>query len=116
MTVDQIEGMSVVRMAPRYSGLEDQLLAETERELLDLIEQHPGGGVVLDFAETEYFTSNFIEVVFRVWRRYRKSGGRVVLARLQPFCKDVMHTARLDTLWTLEDDLDVAIKRAGEKE
>lgn len=101
MKVEQIDGVTVARLDADYSGLEEEHLNQTQQELFDLVDKGEQPLLVLDFSDTEFFSSTFIEVVFRVWNRINRRSGKLALASLQPFCLDVLKTAKLDTLWKI---------------
>lgn len=99
MKVERQGSVAVVHMDPDYSGLNEKLLEQTESELLTLIEAETPPLIVLDLAPTNFFGSNFIEILVRIWHRVSKRGGKMALAAMQPFCLEILRTARLDSLW-----------------
>lgn len=110
MRTESVDGVTVVRMDPNYSGLNEGLLAEAERQLLEMVDVADPPVIVLDMSNTEFFSSTFIETLFRVWHRANVRGGKLVLAGLQPFCLEVLQTARLTSLWRVEPSVDDAVR------
>lgn len=98
--IERRDGVVVAQLTEKtYSGLDEDLLSDTQQDLLRLVEQERVPVIALDMSRTEYFGSTFIEILFRVWSRASKAGGQLALCCLQPFCEEVLMTARLDDLW-----------------
>jgi anti-anti-sigma factor len=112
--VEERSGAVVLRLDSSYSAFNDELLNEAERTMLAAVEASPTPRVVLDFTQTEYFSSMFIEVLFRVWNRVRKKGGRFVLCGLHPVCREILTTAKLDSIWEIRPTVDEAITACSE--
>lgn len=109
MKVEQVDGVTVARLDADYSALDEEHLEETQSQLFALVDRSEQPLLVLDFSQTEFFSSTFIEVIFRVWNRLNKRSGKLALAGLQPFCLDILKTAKLDTLWRIYSDVDEAV-------
>lgn len=110
MTIEKVAQVLVAHLDPDYSGLAEEHLLRTQQQLLDLIDQTDKPRIVLDFGSTAYFASTFLEVMFRVWHRVNRRHGRLALAALQPYCLEILQTAKLNTLWPIYPTLDEAIK------
>jgi hypothetical protein len=50
-----------------------------------------------------------IELMILVWRYLAPAHGMMVLCRLSPAAKDMMHVVGLDALWPMCDTLDEAL-------
>jgi anti-sigma B factor antagonist len=101
--------VTVIELDTEYDAL-DQARFEQARDLLLAEAQSAQPPLVaLDLAKTAYMGSAFVEVMFRAWKRVRDRGGRLVLCGLQPFCVEVLHAARLDTMFDSYADVELAI-------
>lgn len=106
--IDQGNAVVVVLDA-NYSAFDEAVIEETQDELLTIVEERQPPRIVLDFSETEYFSSVFFEVLFRVWKRVQERGGFFAIAGLKPACHEIMVTAKLDTLWPIYPDWQSAL-------
>jgi anti-anti-sigma factor len=55
--------------------------------------------IVLDFAETEYFGSDVLSVLLRIWKRVCAARGRMALCNISLHEQEILRLTRLDTLW-----------------
>lgn len=109
MKIDQENGIQIVRMDATYTAFHEDVLDEAEQTMLQSVETHPVPRIVLDFSQTDYFSSMFIEVLFRVWNRVRNRGGQFTICGLQPVCLDILQIAKLDSIWDIVPTVDDAI-------
>ncbi|HVJ83129.1 MAG TPA: STAS domain-containing protein [Planctomycetia bacterium] len=110
MKVERIGTVAVARLGPRYDAFAEEALDAAQAELFAATEGPGPHRVVMDFGETEYFSSAFIEVMFRVWHKIEKQpGGRMALAALQPMCRELLQATKLDTIWPVYPTPDEAI-------
>lgn len=66
--------------------------------------------VVIDLSAVEFFSSSFIEVIFRLWNRvHRRPEGRMALCGLTKYCLEVLQVTNLDELWEIFPDRDSAL-------
>ena len=110
MHVSVQDGATIVQLDPNYSAFNEPLLDELQEKLLALVKETPSLYLVIDFEETEYFSSVFFEVLFRAWKRTRERQGRFALCNLRPACLEILETAKLDTLWDIYPDLESALQ------
>lgn len=108
------QGVTIIVLGPRYESLNQAALIEFGGLLLDEAAHAQPPRLLLDFSQTAYIGSSFIELLVRAWKRLKQRGGDLMLCGLQPFCEEIMKVSRLDTLWpmyaTREEALaDVAI-------
>ncbi|REJ70465.1 MAG: anti-sigma factor antagonist [Planctomycetota bacterium] len=89
--------VTVVHLASHYSGLDDP--TDLMAEMLRVADEADPPRLVLDLSATEYFDSQFVEVMVRVWKRIGARGGQMVLAGLSANCSDVIRVLKLDTIW-----------------
>lgn len=110
MEIFEREGAIVVTLERSYSAFDEDLLDETQEELLALVDRQPIPFLILDFTQTEYFSSVFFEILFRVWKRIKERGGQFRLCSLQPSCQEIFEMAKLDSLWTIYPNVSNALE------
>jgi len=108
--------VTVVHMGEEYDALAEVDLAETETELLHLADTIDPPHLVLDFAATRYFSSAFLELLFRVSNRLNRRRGRFAICNLRGHCREVFTTARLDKFWGVYSGIDEAINSLGPRD
>ena len=90
-------------------GTDQKQIVETNvtdlgKKLSEIADKLTKPQLVLDLANTEFFGSSFIEVLFRVWKRLSgKPGSKLAIVGLQPYCREVIAATRLDTFWQIYD-------------
>ena len=104
MQVDQVGEVQVVKIGRDYSGLNEALIRRTEQELIAVVDAASTPRIVLDMSATEYFGSTFLEVITHVWQRVTQRGGKLALCGVKPYCLEILHTSKLDTLWPIAGD------------
>jgi anti-anti-sigma factor len=86
--------------------------ADVRREAQDLMaEVHAEGvaKVIFDMDRAEYFGSQVIELMILVWRYLAPARGTLVLCRLSPAAREMLHIVGLDTLWPICDTIEQAL-------
>jgi anti-sigma B factor antagonist len=68
---------------------------------------------VIDLTDCEYIDASGFGVLVSVQKKIRDFSGRIVLAGVNPDLREVMQVARLDTIFSIADTLDVAIASLG---
>ena len=108
--IHEENGVSVVFLDKRYDAFQPQSLDQLGEQLLAIASESAQPKVVLDFGRTDYFGSNFIEVVFRAWKRVRQKDGEFVVCGLNDFCAEILRVTRLDQVWPSYPNRDEAIR------
>ena len=71
--------------------------------------------VLIDFTGVEFFSSSFIETLFRVWNRTKShDGGRFALCSLHPYCREILDVTNLTTVWKVFPDRQTALQELDE--
>lgn len=100
-------------MIPR-SGLSELTYEEFTAAVEDLLadKQLPAfQNVVIDFFETDYFGSDILSVLLRVWRRVCSRHGKMAMCNVSRHETEILHLTRLDTLWPICSNRDEALRR-----
>lgn len=87
------------------------LLSEVD-VLLDEVNWDGIDGVVVDFADVDYFGSEVLEAILRVWNRVHPAGGRLAVCNLSDVGRDILSLSRFDTLWQVADSREAAVQIA----
>ena len=109
------QGVTVLLLDKSYDALDEAQMESLSRLLFQQVEGSQRPLLLLDFTHTEYMGSRVLEILFRTWKRVTDRGGRMALCCLSPFCKEVLHVTRLDTIWTIESSRKSAIDRLKDR-
>lgn len=97
----EVQGpVTVCVLDKAYDSLDTAQVDEFNRCLCEAVDQAEHPLFVIDLSHTNFIGSTFLEVLFRVWKRLQQRDGRMALCGLSEFCQEVLHTTRLDTLWS----------------
>lgn len=114
--VTKQDGVTVVVFGRELKNITEDRIPMVSEALLEAGDADPPL-VALDLSTVEFFSSSFIEVVFRLWNRLNRSTeGRLALCGLTQYCREVLEVTNLDELWTTYPDREsgVAALRQGE--
>lgn len=78
-------------------------------ELVKMLQHDGVNKLVLDMASVEYMDSSAVAALVEVMQIQRRRRQKLILCRMQPKVKGIFEIARLDTVFTIVDDLDAAI-------
>ncbi len=106
--VAQEDGVIVVTFGSDFKTVHEEYLPGVGEVLMQAAEMDPPL-VLIDMAGVEFFSSSFIEILFRLWNRLNKRQGRFVLCEMHPFCRDVLKITNLQSLWTICDSHESAL-------
>src|SRR5688500_11333831 len=85
-------------------------------DLLKLVEDEQPKVVVLNLAEVPYMDSSAIAVLVEVLKAVRADDGQVHLTHLQQRVAGLLHIARLDSIFILNDTDEAAFAEAGKSQ
>jgi len=102
--------VTVFELDSEYDALDKARFQEFAEQLLAAAQRAEPPLIVLDFSQTRYVGSSFIETLVRAWKRLNERGGRLALCGVRDFCADVFRAARLDTIWPMAADRAAAIR------
>jgi anti-anti-sigma factor len=98
----QEQGVTIVTFGDAFKTIHEDYLPDVGEVLMQAADLDPPL-VVIDLNGVEFFSSSFIEILFRLWNKLNKRGGRFVLCDLFPYCREVLKITNLQTLWTICD-------------
>jgi len=106
----QDKGVTVIALGPEYENLDEHILDDLRDVFQELSESADPPWVVVDLANTKFFGSSFLEILFRMWNHlHSRDGGRLALSGLTPYCAEVLAITHLDTLWPTFPDRSLAV-------
>jgi anti-anti-sigma factor len=85
--------------AGRSYGSNDKALADFAKVIMDEASKCEPPRLVVDMTDTSYIASNFLELLIRAWRKLKSRDGVLAICGIQPFCAEVLHIMRLDSVW-----------------
>jgi len=107
------QDVTIFELDASYGGLADQ--TDINAELVGAAENADPPKVVLDMSNTEYFDSQFVEIMIRIWKRIRAREGTMSICGLSPFCGDVIRILKLDSVWPIYKTRDEAVTAMAEE-
>jgi len=107
--VTEQKGVTVIELGSSYESLDEPALEDFGGLLLTKAATVEPPRLLLDLSQTSFIGSTFIELLVRAWKRLASRGGTMALCAVQPFCAEVIHVTRLDTLWEIFPTRDMAI-------
>ena len=99
--VIQDNGVTIVELGPSYGALDYEVLQDLGEVLLSQATYAEPPAVIVDMVATTYVSSSFIELLVRAWKRLKQRHGLMAVCGAQPFCREVMRVARLDSIWPI---------------
>jgi len=109
LQVTEQKGVTVIELGPSYESLDEPALEDLGGLLLTKAATIEPPRLLLDLSQTRFIGSTFIELLVRAWKRLASRGGTMALCAVQPFCAEVIHVTRLDTLWEVFPTKDRAL-------
>ena len=88
--------------------IEDAARAEWDA-LLVQIDDTGARHAVIDLAALDYFGSIMLELLVVLWKRVQADGGKLALCNVSVVGKEILCTAKFDTLWPIVDDREQAL-------
>lgn len=107
--ISRDQNVTVVELDKAYDALDTEVMQQLDTLLLDKVATADPPQIVFDMGHTEYIGSRFIELLVRTWKQLRERDGKMAICGLSPFCRDVIHTTRLEAVWALHDSRDEAV-------
>ncbi len=107
LSIEKLEKAIVVRLAGR---LDAHGASEIEPELAAIVAR---SAVVMDVTEVSYISSAGIRIFVDLHKKLHAQGGRLLIAGLQTYCREVMKVAALDKFFQIFETVDVALAETG---
>lgn len=109
-TVEQ-DGDAVIFSAIGALGtLVEDAAREEWDALLTQIDAAEAKHAVIDLGALDYFGSIMLELLVVLWKRVNTRGGKLALCNVSPVGKEILATAKFDTLWPIVADREEALE------
>jgi anti-anti-sigma regulatory factor len=96
-----VEGVTVIAFDVGYEHIDERLIPAVS-DVFNLVTSQKRRPVVVDLTGIKYFSSSFIEQMFRLWNRTKDDkGGGFALAGVGDMCQEILLAANLQRLWTM---------------
>jgi anti-anti-sigma factor len=103
-TVEQ-DGDAVIFAAIGTLGtLVEDAAREEWDALLAQIDDANAKHAVIDLGALDYFGSIMLELLVVLWKRVNANGGKLALCNVSLVGKEILATAKFDTLWPILED------------
>lgn len=107
------ENTLLVAPVVELGSLADQCLRAEFLRVLDLLETPDISSVVVDLAGAPYFGASMLGMLAELWRTVRSRRGRFILCNVSPHGRQVLATARLDSVWPICSSRHEALEQAA---
>lgn len=91
----------IVKALENVNGLASYNIKSEADALVEQWTQHGLKHVVVDLENAEYFGTYMLELIHSVWRHVRPAHGKMAVFHVSDIGREVLHMARLDTLWPI---------------
>jgi anti-anti-sigma factor len=106
VTVEDRSGVKVVHL----KGHLDLEMAPQVKPQLTELSRHPHCKIVLDLEHTSYISSFGLSLLLQLNDQVKAVNGRLALAELHPFAKQVFDTTQLAAVFKLYETVEAAVK------
>jgi len=84
-------------------------------ELFNIVDQHAGSPIVLNFAKVAHLSSSMLAKLYRLHQKLETTNGRLALCGVQPELHDAFRATELDKLFAIYDDEAQAVEHLNAK-
>ena len=106
----------VVIVTPRKSigSLMDLEMREEWLHLKEQIGEKDVRFIVIDLASLSYFGSSVLDWMIGLWKQVKAKGGGLALINVSEVGREILHTANLDSVWTISGNRQQAVSHLRE--
>jgi len=108
-TVSQVDDAVVFSAIGSIGTLVEDEAREEWDALLAQIDTAKTKHAVIDLNALDYFGSIMLELFVVLWKRVSAGQGKLALCNVSEVGKEILATAKFDTLWPIAADRDAAI-------
>jgi anti-sigma B factor antagonist len=110
--IERVGATMVVAPQRSVTSLSDDDVKDELGGLLEVIESGEVRTLIFDFAQIEYCGSSMLEAMRRLWKSLPKTNGKLIICCVNSVIRDILHVTRFDTLWSIFDTREEALKAA----
>lgn len=109
-TVEKNDDVVIFAAIGALGTLVEDAAREEWDALLAQIDDANAKHAVIDLGALDYFGSIMLELLVVLWKRVSAGGGKLALCNVSIVGKEILSTAKFDTLWPIVDDCEQAIE------
>jgi len=102
-------GVTIFTFGESLESIDDPVIQHISGYLVEQARNITNPRIVFDMTRVKFFSSSFIELLFRVSNRLTSRGGDFAICGLSPYCLEILHVTNLDQLWKIFPDLQRAV-------
>ncbi len=99
--VEASDNTLLVSAASSINMLFEEEVREECALLIDQLSQHNAKNLVIDLGAIDHFGSVMLQLMVDLWQHIKTAKGKFVVCNVPAVGKQVLHTTKLDTLWTI---------------
>ena len=104
VTTETLDGVTVVTLSPKCANLSESVIQPVSDAFVALGAVDPPK-VVVNLKHVAFFSSSFIEVLFRLWNSVKdKPSGGFGLSNINDDCREILDITNLSRVWNIYDD------------
>lgn len=93
------DGVTILSFAAKDVNVTEAIIRDVSKAFLQVGETDPAA-VIVDLSNVSFFSSSFIEVMFRLWKKVRThEHGQFALVGLNAYCREILDVTNLTKLW-----------------
>jgi anti-sigma B factor antagonist len=105
--------LAVVGVSAAIESLPASAIETAAQVVLSPLKENPPSNVIVDLAQVQFFTSEFISFLLRCHVIVKRHHGELVLAGVSPRVRELLRQTALDTLWAIYDSRAQALDALG---
>ncbi|MFO1022341.1 MAG: STAS domain-containing protein [Planctomycetales bacterium] len=109
-TLQQEKEVTVVTFGSELESIDESLLPGLGNYLAEQSRIVQPAAMIFDMTKVQFFSSSFIELLFRVSNKLASRGGKFAICGLTPHCAEVLHVTNLDRLWKIYPNRQAALE------
>jgi anti-sigma B factor antagonist len=110
--IERVGATMIVSPQRSVTSLSEDDVKDELGGLLEVIESGDVRTLIFDFEKIEYCGSCMLEAMRRLWKSLPKANGRLFVCGINSVIRDILHVTRFDTLWSIFDTREEALKAA----
>ena len=109
VTSETCEGVTVLSFSVKGTNITEAIMFSVSSAFQAAANADPPK-VIVDLTDVAFFSSSFIEVMFRLWNRLKKDErGGFALVGLNEYCREILDITNLTSVWSIYDTREEAV-------
>ena len=111
MKVASKDGLTIVTLEDQRI-LDEVSIAKIGQDITALIQEQITPRLVIDFSQVTNMSSSALGMLITLHKRVREKMGTLVLCNIQPTIEEIFKITRLNEIFTISENLDLACEIA----